>query len=65
MCVKEESISMIDPPLQVPQPENKESIKDALHGLLNNASLKKTVGMNTRQGNIWKDVLKQAQRNQQ
>ena len=39
--MKEESISMIDPPLQVPQPENKESIKDVLHGLLNNASLKK------------------------
>ena len=40
-CVYEgREVCIIDPALQVTQPETKESIKDILHRLLNNTSLK-------------------------
>ena len=56
-CVDEgRGICIIDPALQVTQPETKESIKDILHRLLNNTSLKIPVRMNIRQRHIWKDV---------
>lgn len=49
-------VCIIDPTLQVTQPETKESIKDIFHGLLNNVSLKEPVRMNIRQRHMWKDV---------
>ena len=56
-CVDEgREVCIIDPALQVTQPETKESIKDILHRLLNNTSLKIPVRMNIRQRHIWKDV---------
>ena len=56
-CVDEgREVYIIDPALQVTQPETKESIKDILHRLLNNTSLKIPVRMNIRQRLIWKDV---------
>ena len=56
-CVDEgREVYIIDPALQVTQPETKESIKDILHRLLNNTSLKIPVRMNIRQRHIWKDV---------
>ena len=62
-CVdKGREVCIIDPALQVTKPEIKESIKDILHGLLNNMSLKKPVRMNIRHRHLWKDV-KQAQQN--
>ena len=40
-CVDEgREVCIIDPALQVTQPETKESIKDILHRLLNNTSFK-------------------------
>ena len=56
-------VCIIDPALQVTQPEIKGSIKDILHGLLNNISLEKPVRMNSRQRHTGKDV-KQARGNQ-
>ena len=62
-CVDEgREVCIIDPALQVTKPEIKESIKDILHGLLNNMSLKKPVRMNIRHRHLWKD-FKQAQQN--
>ena len=56
-CVDEErGVCIIDPALQVTQPETKESIKDILHRLLNNTSFKIPVGMNIRQRHIGKDI---------
>ena len=56
-CVDEErGVCVIDPALQVTQPETKESIKDILHRLLNNTSLKIPVRMNIRQRHLWKDA---------
>ena len=56
-CVDEErGVCIIDPALQVTQPKTKESIKDILHGLLNNTSFKIPVGMNIRQRHIGKDI---------
>ena len=56
-CVDEErGVCIIDPALQVTQPETKESIKDILHRLLNNTSFKIPVGMNSRQRHIGKDI---------
>ena len=56
-CVYEgREVCIIDPALQVTQPETKESIKDILHRLLNNTSLKIPVRMNIRQRHIWNDV---------
>ena len=56
-CVDEgREVYIIDPALQVTQPETKESIKDILHRLLNNTSLKIPVRMNIRQRHIWKGV---------
>ena len=56
-------VCIIDPALQVTQPEIKGSIKDILHGLLNNISLEKPVRMNSRQRHTGKDV-KHARGNQ-
>ena len=56
-CVDEgREVCIIDPALQVTQPETKESIKDILHRLLNNTSLKIPVRTNIKQRHIWKDV---------
>ena len=48
-------VCIIDPALQVTQPETKESIKGILHGLLNNM-LFILVRMNIWQRHIWKDI---------
>ena len=56
-CVDEgREVYIIDPALQVTQPETKESIKDILHRLLSNTSFKIPVGMNIRQRHIGKDI---------
>ena len=55
LCGWRKKVCIIDPALQVTQPETKESIKGILHGLLNNM-LFILVRMNIRQRHIWKDI---------